>query len=113
MDTKSAAANNPTLESPCNTTSDADIQRKHKESSVDHDFAGSATEFWNLFKGEAEGHDRARILTLKDDLDSALTFVRSYSVRAYYGLGHTDARPRRPVYFSLLSQRSYSTANKT
>ncbi len=40
---------------------------------------------------------------LKEDMESELTFVRSYSVRAYYGLGHADAWPNRPVYFPLPS----------
>ena len=51
MDTKSAAANNPTAESaPRNTTSDADPQQKPEEPRMIGDFDGNAGEFWNLFK---------------------------------------------------------------
>jgi hypothetical protein len=50
------------------------------------DFDGSATEFWKLFKDEAKSNDDARIYALKEDMESALIFVRLYSVHAYYGL---------------------------
>ena len=76
------------------------------------DFDGSAGEFWNLFKDEAKSHDDSRIYALKEDMESALIFVRSYSLRAYYGLAHAHARPHRLVYFLLPSQGSYSTASK-
>jgi hypothetical protein len=45
-------------------------------------FDGSASEFWKLFRNEAKSHDDARINTLKEGMESALIFVRSYSVRA-------------------------------
>jgi len=106
MDTKSAAANNPTAES---TPSDADIQ---PELEKPRDFDGSAGEFWELFNKEAKSHDKARIYALKEDMGGELIFVRSYSVRAYYRPGHADAWLHRLVYFPLPSQRSYSTANK-
>ncbi|SRR5258707_685446 len=87
MDVKSAAANNPTAESgPRNTTSDAGPQQKPEEPRMIGDFDGSASEFWKLFKDEAKSHDDARIYSLKEDMESALIFVRSYSVRAYYML---------------------------
>ena len=44
------------------------------------DFDGSSNELWTLFKEEANNHDDAQINTLKDDMESALIFVRSYSV---------------------------------
>ncbi len=124
MDTKLAAANNPTDESasrnttsdesaPRNTTSDAHPRSKHEEPRMIGDFDGSASEFWKFFKDEAKSHDDARIYSLKEDMESALIFVRSYSLRAYYRLGHADAWPHRQVYFLLPSQDSYSTANKT
>ena len=50
------------------------------------DFDGSASEFWKLFKDEAKSHDDARIYALKEDMESALIFVRSYSVRVHYEL---------------------------
>jgi|SRR5216684_60253 len=110
MDTKSAAANNPTAQSaPRNTTSNADRKQKPKEP---RDFDGSAGEFWELFKNEAKSHDKARIYALKEDMGSELIFVRSYSVRAY-GFGHADVLPHRPVYLPVPSQGLYSTANKT
>src|SRR5260370_37394114 len=106
MDKKSAAANNTTAESaPRNTPSDADPQQKPEEPRMIGDFDGNAGEFWNLFKDEAMGHDVARIYSLKEDMESALIFVRSYSVHAYYGLCHADAWPHRPVYFPVSSQR--------
>ncbi len=87
MDAKSAAANNPTTESaPRNTTSDADPQQTPEESRMIGNFDGSASEFWKLFKDEAKSHDDARIYALKEDMESALIFVRSYSVHAYHGL---------------------------
>ncbi len=114
MGTKSAAADNPTAESaPHDTTSDADIQREPEEPHMIGDFDTSASEFWNLFKDEAKSHDEDRVLSLKADMKYALLFVRSYSLRAYYGPGHADAWLHRLVYFPLSSQCSYSTANKT
>jgi hypothetical protein len=87
MDTKLAAANNPTPESaPRNTTSAADPQQKSEEPHIIGDFDGSANEFWKLFKDEAKSHDDARIYALKEDMESALIFVRSYSIHAYHGL---------------------------
>jgi hypothetical protein len=47
------------------------------------DFDGSANEFWKLYRDEVESHDDARIDTLKDGMNSALIFVRSYSVHAH------------------------------
>ena len=46
------------------------------------DFDGTASEFWKLFKNEANSHDDARINTLKEGMDSAHIFVRSYSAHA-------------------------------
>jgi hypothetical protein len=46
------------------------------------DFDGTASEFWKLFTNEAKNHDDARIDTLKDGMDSALIFVRSYFICA-------------------------------
>ncbi len=114
MGTKSAAADNPTAESaPHDTTSDADIQREPEEPHMIGDFDTSASEFWNLFKDEAKSHDEDRVYSLKEDMKSALIFVRSYYVRAYYGPGHADALCHRLVYFPLTSQGSYSTASKS
>jgi hypothetical protein len=44
------------------------------------DFDGSASEFWKLYRDEAKSHDDAQINTLKEGMDSALIFVRSYSI---------------------------------
>ena len=57
------------------------------------DFDGSASEFWKLFRDEAKGHDDARINTLKEGMDSALIFVRSYSVCAITDLITLKYRP--------------------
>ena len=46
------------------------------------DFDGSANEFWKLYRDEAKSNDEATISTLKDGMESALIFVRSYSVPA-------------------------------
>ena len=71
------SSTNPTFDPrPCNTTSDSESE----EPRMIGDFDGSASEFWKLFTGEAKSHDDARIGTLKEWMDSALTFVRSYSV---------------------------------
>jgi hypothetical protein len=63
---------------PRNTTSDSESE----EPRMIGDFDGSANEFWKLYRDEAKSHDDARINTLKEGMDSALIFVRSYSVRA-------------------------------
>ena len=44
------------------------------------DFDGSSNVLWTLFKDEAKNHDDARIHTLKEDMESALIFVRSYLI---------------------------------
>jgi hypothetical protein len=76
------------------------------------DFDGSANEFWKLYRDEAESHDEARINTLKEGMESALIFVRSYSA-CYHGLGYADVWSHRLVYFLLSSLHSHSMANKT
>jgi hypothetical protein len=81
MDTKSAAASNPTVDhGPRDATSDPDQQPE--EPRTIGDFDGSASKFWKLFRNEAKSHDDTRINTLKECMDSALIFVRSYSVSA-------------------------------
>ena len=78
-----AVASNPTFDpGPRSTTSDS----KSEEPRMIGDFDGSASEFWKLFTGEAKSHDDARIGTLKEGMDSALIFVRSYSVCAIMDL---------------------------
>ena len=54
------------------------------------DFEGSSNALWTLYKEEAKNHDDARINTLKEDMESALIFVRSYPIWTYGELGHTD-----------------------
>jgi hypothetical protein len=39
------------------------------------DFDGSSNALWTLFRDEAKSHDDARIVTLKDDMESSLIFV--------------------------------------
>jgi uncharacterized protein DUF6535 len=100
MDANSAPANNSTAESaPRHSASHADRKQKPKELG---DFDGSAGDFWTLFKKEAKSHDNARIYVLKEDMGSALIFVRSYSVRAY-GLGHADVWPQAGLFAGTLT----------
>jgi hypothetical protein len=67
---------------PLNTTSDSEPDQQLEEPRMIGDFDGSANEFWKLFRDEAKSHDDARINTLKEGMDSALIFVRSYSIHA-------------------------------
>ena len=69
------------------------------------DFDGSANEFWKLYRDEAKSHDDARINTLKEGMDSALIFVRSYSAH-HPIIDLVDAWPHRLVCFLLFSQHS-------
>ena len=64
---------------PRNTTSDFESE----ELRMIGNFDGSANEFWELFKNEANNHDEARINTLKEGMDSALIFDRSFYIRAH------------------------------
>ena len=93
----------PTLDPrPRNTTSDSESE----EPRMIGDFDGSANEFWKLYRDEAKSHDDATISTLKDGMDSALIFVRSYSVHSpIIGL-FILIRGHRPVYSLLFSQHS-------
>ena len=70
------------------------------------DFDGSSNALWTLFRDEAKSHDDAQIVTLKDDMESSLIFVRSYPIYTFDGLCHTDALSHRQVYFLLLSLHS-------
>ena len=71
---------------PRNTTpvssSDTESELQSEEPRMIGDFDGSAGEFWKLYRDEAKSHDDARINTLKEGMDSALIFVRSYSSHA-------------------------------
>ena len=49
-----------------------------KDSSEELDFDDSANALWSLYRREAEGHDKATIKTLKDDMDGLLIFVCSH-----------------------------------
>ena len=86
-DTKSATGSNPIVESgPRDTNADPESDQQPEEPPEEPrmigDFDGSASEFWKLYRDEAKSHDDARINTLKEGMDSALIFVRSYSIRA-------------------------------
>jgi hypothetical protein len=70
------------------------------------DFDGSANEFWKLYRDEARSHDNATIRTLNDGMDSALIFVRSYSVHAPIRDLVMLMRGHRLVYFLVFSQHS-------
>jgi hypothetical protein len=83
MNINIAMSCNPTFDSgPHNTTSDSESDQQPEEPRMIGDFDGSASEFWKLFRDEAKSHDDARINTLKAGMESALIFVRSYSVHA-------------------------------
>ena len=53
------------------------------------DFDGGANTLWTLYGREAKSYDEARILSLKDDMDGVLIFVRSYLVHSRKKLRHT------------------------
>jgi hypothetical protein len=76
-------ASNPAVDSrPRETISDPESDQQPEEPYMIGDFDGGASEFWKLFRDEAKSHDDARINTLKEGMDSALIFVRSYSICA-------------------------------
>jgi hypothetical protein len=102
-------ASNPIVDSgPRDTTidpeSDQQPEKTPEELRMIGDFDGSANEFWKLYKDEAKSHDDARFNSLQKGMDSAIIFVRSYSV--HDGLGYTDAWSHRLGYFLLFSQHS-------
>ena len=47
------------------------------------DFDGNSNALWTIFKDEAKNHDDATIYTLKEDMEIALIFVRSYPICTY------------------------------
>jgi hypothetical protein len=67
------------------------------------DFDGSSNALWTLFRDEAKSHDDARIVTLKDDMEGSLIFVRSGPICTYNEL---DRWFHRLVYFPLPSLHS-------
>ena len=74
---------NLTVESgPRDTDADPESDQQPEEPRMIGDFDGGASEFWKLYRDEAKSYDDARINTLKEGMDSALIFVRSYSIRA-------------------------------
>ena len=96
-----------------NSGSDQQPEGPHEEPRMIGDFDGSSNVLWTLFKDETKSHDNARINTLKDDMESALIFVRLYPICTYDELDRTDTWSHRPVYFPLPSLDLYSIANKT
>ena len=81
---------NINIAGPRDTTLDPEFDQQPREPSEEPrmigGFDGSANEFWKLFRDEAKSHDDARINTLKEGMESALIFVRSYSVGAIMDL---------------------------
>ena len=67
---------------PRNTSPESASDTESEEPRMIGDFDGSAGEFWKLYRDEAKSHDDATINTLKEGMDSALIFVRSYSIHA-------------------------------
>ena len=47
------------------------------------DFDGNANALWTLYGKEAKSYDKARIHSLKEDMDGVLIFVRSSFAHAY------------------------------
>ena len=94
---------NPGLTQSHNATSDPKSEQKSDRPRMIGDFDSSSNELWTLFQGEAKNHDDARIYALKEDMEGALVFVRSYT---YKELGYTDVWPHRPVYLLLPSLHS-------
>jgi hypothetical protein len=69
------------------------------------DFDGGASALWTLYRNEAKSYDESRILTLKDDMDGVLIFVRSILSTYTMDFDSANAHSRRPVCFLLLSRR--------
>jgi len=98
------------------------------------DFDDSANELWSLYGKQTESHDKARIKTLKDDMDGVLIFVCacffwstwvdvtptlgwfilrcSHRVRRAKDSGF-ESKPRRPVSLLPESIRSNAGSNIT
>ena len=76
------AASNPTFDTDPRNNGNTISDPKSEEPRIIGDFDGSANEFWKLYRDEAKSHDDAWINTLKEGMDSALIFVRSYSADA-------------------------------
>ena len=55
------------------------------------DFDGSSNALWTLYSDEAKSHDDARIVTLKDDMEGSLIFVRPYPMMYSVVLMHGPA----------------------
>jgi hypothetical protein len=62
------------------TTPDTESYQQPEEPRMIGDFDGSSNALWTLFRDEAKSHDDARINTLKDGMESALIFVRSFPI---------------------------------
>ena len=72
---------------PCLTDErEVDLSSGHTRSSAEEsqeipghaDFGDSANGLWSLYVKEAESHDEATVGAVKDNMDGALIFVRSY-----------------------------------
>ena len=102
MDTKSASPGNPTVDPVPHITISVPASEQNAEGPrMIGDFDGSSNALWTLYRDEAKSHDDARIVSLTDDMESSLIFVRSYLICTYDELGRTDVWPYRPVYFLL------------
>ena len=66
------------------------------------DFDSGANALWSLYRSEANGRDKSRIETLKDDMDGVLIFFRPCPIHHITDLIVLIHIPRRPVYFLLL-----------
>jgi hypothetical protein len=93
------------IDAPC-VNSGPPVSSSNTEAHMPGDFNDGANALWRLYDTETKSPDRARIQTLKDDMDAVLTFVRSYFVHAY-GVGHTNScQHDRRVYLLWFSLHS-------
>ena len=55
------------------------LAQESQENPAVEDFGDSANALWSLYVKEVKSHDEATVGTIKDDMDCALIFVRSYT----------------------------------
>lgn len=96
--------NDLTVDPSPNATSGSGSEEERR---IIGDFDDSADDLWTLFGTKVKSQDDIQIKTVKDKMDSALIFVRSNPVCAYYcGIGLANIWPCRLVYIPLSSRVS-------
>ena len=76
--------------------------KEQNSPSPGQDFDDRANDLWSLYGKEAESHDKARIETLKDDMDGVLIFVCAH----FFWSTGVDVSLSRLAYSPLFSRRS-------